>query len=104
MKKGLLFGLLALSMVGLSGCAIVPSQLGFALIQSDKEPITATEVAPRRMGKACGFNILGILATGDISIEKAKRNGNIQRVASVDKEVFSILGALSQVCTIVTGE
>ena len=95
---------MALSTVGLSACAIVPSQLGFALIQSNKEPITATEVAPRRMGKACGFNIFGVIAAGDISIEKAKRNGGIQRVASVDKDVFSLLGAFSQVCVIVTGE
>ena len=104
MRKGLLFGALLLGLVGLSGCVVVPSHLGFALIQSDKEPITATEVVPRRMGKACGFNILGIFAAGDISIEKAKRNGGIQRVASVDKEVFSVLGAFSQVCVIVTGE
>ena len=102
MKKGLLLGaVLALS---LGGCAMVPSELGFALIQSDKEAVTATEVPARKVGEACGFNLLGIIASGDISIEKAKRNGGIQRVAAVDKRVFSILGLYSNVCTIVTGE
>lgn len=104
MKKGLLLGSLCAAMVYLSGCAAVPSHLGFALIQADREPVTVTEAVPKKMGSACGFNILGILATGDISIENAKRNGGIRRVASVDKEVFSILGVFSSVCIKVSGE
>ena len=101
MKKSILFTILALE---LTGCAFVPSQLGSALIQQNKEAITATELMPRRIGKACGHNLLGIIAAGDISIEKAKSNGQIRKVATVDKEIFSNLGVYSKVCTIVTGE
>ncbi|MBP5533887.1 MAG: TRL-like family protein [Alphaproteobacteria bacterium] len=101
MKKSLLLGIVALA---LTGCAMVPSNLGFALIQADKEAVTATDAPARRVGKACGFNLLGIIAAGDISIKEAKQSAGIQRVSSVDKEVFSLLGLYSSVCTIVTGE
>jgi hypothetical protein len=104
MKKSLLLGLVCASMIGLSGCARVPSHLGFALVQADTEPVAVTELTPKKMGMACGFNLLGIFATGDISIENAKRDGGIRRVASVDKDVFSILGLFSKVCIRVTGE
>lgn len=89
---------------GLTGCAVVPSQVGNALVVSESEPITATEVIPNKQGKACGFNLLGIVALGDASIERAKYEGRIKRVATVDKSVFSLLGLYSRVCTTVTGE
>lgn len=89
---------------GLSGCATVPSQVGNALVVSETEPVTATEVIPNKQGQACGFNILGIVALGDASIERAKYEGRIKRVATVDKSVFSLLGVYSRVCTQVTGE
>ena len=50
------------------------------------------------------FYLLGILTAGDISIENTKRDGGIRKVASVDKDVFSILGLFSKVCIRVTGE
>ena len=89
---------------GLSGCALVPSQLGYAVVVAEKEPITATEVIPNKQGQACGFNLLGIVALGDASIDKAKFDGRIRRVATVDKSIFSILGMFSSVCITVTGE
>ena len=101
MKKYLLLALIAAT---LSGCAMVPSNLGYAVIEVEKEGVAATDATSRRIGKACGVNVLGIVATGDLSIEKAKRLGGIQRVATVDKEVTSILGVFSKVCTVVTGE
>ncbi len=104
MKKNLLLGGLLLATVGLGGCAAVPSSLGFALVNASNEPIAVTDVIPRKVGQACGFNLLGIVALGDISTEAAKRDGGIYRVATVDKEVFSVLGMVSRVCTTVTGE
>ena len=103
MKK-LLLGIVCASMIGLSGCAMVPSHLGYAVIKANKEPVLVTEVVPKRVGRACGFNILGLLSAGDISTEAAKRDAGIRRVATVDKEIFSLLGVFSSVCTIVTGE
>lgn len=104
MKKSLLLGGLLLAGAGLGGCAMVPSSLGFAMLNASSEPVAVTDVIPRKMGQACGFNLLGIVALGDISTEAAKRDAGIYRVATVDKEVFSILGLVSRVCINVTGE
>ena len=102
MKKGLL--LAAVMGIALCGCSMVPSSLGSAMIQVDKEAVTATNAPAKRMGQACGFNLLGIIAAGDLSVEKAKRNGGIQTVSSVDKRIQSFFGVYSHVCTVVTGE
>ena len=105
MKSKLLLSLgAAVLATGLSGCALVPSQVGYALIVAEKEPITATEVVPNKQGQACGFNLLGLVALGDASIDKAKYEGRIRRVATVDKSVFSFLGLYSSVCITVTGD
>ncbi len=91
--------------VALSACARPPSDLGLATIWTDsQEPWAVTEasVASKR-GEACGENILGVVATGDHSIDAAKRNGGITQVTSVDKDISSILGLYAKVCTVVRG-
>jgi hypothetical protein len=47
---------------------------------------------------------MGLVATGDASIEAAKRAGGIQEVASVDHQSTSILGIMGEFCTIVRGK
>ena len=56
-----------------------------------------------KTGKACGSNILGLVAMGDNSIEAAKKDGNIKAVSFVDYDFFSVLGFYAKVCTIVKG-
>jgi hypothetical protein len=48
--------------------------------------------------------VLGAIATGDASIEEAKRAGGITQIAFVDHEQFSILGIYATTCTIVHGQ
>jgi len=56
-----------------------------------------------RRGEACASNILGIVSTGDSTVEKAARNGNITRVATIDRSFFSVLGVYGKACTQVAG-
>lgn len=63
----------------------------------------ATNSKAEKTGQACGRNILGFLSAGYFSIEKAKRNGNITEVATVDKDINKVLGVYASLCTIVTG-
>lgn len=78
--------------------------LGFGVIQNSVDPITATaEADVPKMGKACGYNVFGIYAGGDMSIELATHNGSISKVSSVNNSVFSFLGLVAKKCTIVTG-
>ena len=46
---------------------------------------------------------LGIIATGDASIDAAKKAGGITNVASVDHDSTSILGLFATFCTVVKG-
>ncbi len=54
-------------------------------------------------GEACAINILGLVSAGDSTVEKANRNGNITRVATIDRSFFSILGIYGSACTQVAG-
>ncbi len=99
-----LLAISAVAALGLGGCAGVASDLGYAFYQESQQPLLATEasVASKR-GEACGENILGLIATGDHSIDAAKRNGGITQVTSVDADVFSIWTLYGKRCTIVRG-
>lgn len=57
-----------------------------------------------KTGKACASNILGIIATGDNSINTAQKVGGVTKIASVDYDRMNILMLYSKVCTIVRGE
>lgn len=56
-----------------------------------------------RSGEACSTNILGIIATGDSSVEAAKRDGRIKNVSYADTSYLNILGIFQKGCTIVKG-
>lgn len=88
-----------------SGCAFRPTQ---AFVYTDtKAPYMATastsEGDKKGVSERC-TNILGLFATGDCSIESAKRNGGISTVSSVDWEGTNILGFYSTGKTVVTGK
>jgi uncharacterized protein YceK len=69
------------------------------------EGLTATAQMSVKKGEACGMSILGIIATGDASIDSARRNGGIRSISTVDEEFTSILGGLyHSKCTIVRGK
>ena len=57
-----------------------------------------------KVGKACASNILGIVATGDASIEAAKKNGDIKKIAHIDYTSKNIILVYAQYCTVVYGE
>lgn len=59
--------------------------------------------AGNRVGEACSTSILGLVATGDASIETARRNGGITMISSVDDHANSILGVYAKYCTVVRG-
>ena len=101
MKKLLLAGVLAASL-GLTACS-PQSFLGPSLIMVTNEPLAVADATPRRIGKACGLNILNLIAFGDISTETARRKAGISKISEVDREIRHFI-VFSQVCTVVTGE
>jgi hypothetical protein len=57
-----------------------------------------------KVGKASNTAILGILLTGDASLDAAMRAGGITKVNHVDQQYKNILGIISTTTTIVYGE
>jgi hypothetical protein len=65
---------------------------------------SAGPTAYAKVGKATSTSILGLVATGDASIETAAKNGGIKTIKFVDYEVHNILGIYGQYTTIVYGD
>lgn len=59
---------------------------------------------PTKIGVAECTSILSLFATGDASIDAAKRNGKITKVHHVDWQVENILGIIGKYKVIVYGE
>lgn len=57
-----------------------------------------------KTGEACASNILGMILTGDMSLEAAAQAGGISKVASVDYSYTNVLGFFAKACTIVNGD
>jgi len=75
----------------LSGCAASYPYGG--LYTQMKLPVTATSnAASQKVGTAMCTSVLSMVATGDCSIDAAKKNGHIQKVSHVDWDAKNILG------------
>jgi hypothetical protein len=71
-----------------------------------KAPLAATQqqTAPTKVGTAECTSILGLVSTGDASIEAAAKNGGITKIHHVDYESKNILGIFGKFTTIVHGD
>lgn len=105
MKK--LMVVLALACVvgwALAGCAVVP-YAGGGGYSSIKGPVATTgKPAGPKVGTAEVVNYAGVYATGDGSIEAAARNGEIQKIHTVDFQMINYGPFYIKTTTIVTGE
>lgn len=97
---------LALLALGLGGCANVrgpaPAALAYYASGVDVGPTAIAQ--PSKRGEACANNFLGMIATGDASIDAAKQSAGITRVASVEQNASRVLGYYAKYCTVVKGE
>lgn len=103
MKKSILSAILALT---LSGCyAGVASPVpGFLFAKVKAAQTGSASTGASKMGKATCESILGLIATGDCSIEAAKANGGLSTVQYSDVEVKNILGVYAEYTTVVRGQ
>jgi hypothetical protein len=88
----------------LTGCAtIYPTGAIYTNVQL---PVTVTDNAgtPMKTGTAQATSILGLVATGDASIEAAKKNGSITKVHHVDWDAYNVLGIYGRYTVTVYGE
>lgn len=90
------------ALVGLAGCAFAPTS---ALVTMVKTPVSAgNSSADDKTGRADCYNVLGIIAWGDCSIDAARDNGKIKNINSVNQEHFGAIGIFYKTTTIVKGD
>jgi hypothetical protein len=98
-------GVIGLVATYLMGCASAMSPVSGAWYTDVKGPLGVTDAyGGTAMGEACASSILGLIATGDASIDAAKKNGGVAQVTAVDHKSTSILGITAKFCTIVYGK
>lgn len=97
--------LIGMSAATLAGCATASSPVNGLFYTDVKAGVSATEAyGGSARGEACASSILGIYASGDASIDAAKKNGGIAQVVTVDHTANSILGVYAKYCTVVYGK
>jgi len=99
-----LVGILVISAALLTGCA-TSYPIG-GLYTELKLPVAVTGNSGNspKVGTAECKSILGLIATGDASVETAMRNGGITKIHHVDWEVENILGIIGEYKVTVYGE
>ena len=93
---------IALSFIG---CAAVSSPLVGGLYMDVKAPLAVTSSSgSSKVGTAEATSILGIIATGDASIEAAAKKAGITTIHHVDFQAMSILSLFAKYTVYVYGE
>ncbi len=104
MKKLVTIASMATLGLLVSGCAMHPT-VGFIYTDSQL-PVAATSnnVSTVISGTSdeC-VSYLGLIASGNCSVQSAKENSGITKVATVDYKVTTILGLISRGRTVITG-
>lgn len=66
--------------------------------------VASDAVIGKKVGTGKATSILGLIATGDVSIEKASKMANISKISHVDYKAKSILGLYASYTVFVYGE
>lgn len=79
--------------------------LGGGILHRNSVPGPLGNASAKLTGRACSQSLFWLAAWGDSSIETAKANGNIKKVAAITYEQTAILGfVFHRFCTTVAGE
>jgi len=107
MKKTLGLILVAATLALTSGCAAFSTRApvnGFIFSDVKAGENVTSNSGAGKSGEACATSILGLVATGDASIDAAAKSGGITKISYVDGYTNNILGIVAKYCTIVRGE
>ncbi|WP_236979624.1 TRL-like family protein [Membranihabitans maritimus] len=99
-----IFALLAV-LVCMTSCATVKSPLSGMVYSDVKAPVAVTGNSnSTKVGSSEATSILGIVATGDASIEAAAKSAGITKIHHVDEQSSSILVFFAKYKVFVYGE
>lgn len=84
---------------------MVSSPAGAAVYVEERGPVAVTgNTLGTKVGTSEATSILGIIGTGDASINAAARAAGIKKISHVDYEAFNVLGVYAKYTTIVYGD
>lgn len=89
----------------LGGCAMATAPVNGFVYSNVEAPLTATASPDeaQRVGRASARSILGVVASGDASIQTAARNGGITEIHHVDVQSANFFGVLAEYTVVVYG-
>ncbi len=103
MKNLLFIGIISLFLF--SGCAMVQSPVFSGIYTDVKAPLAVTgNSGASKVGTAEASSILGIIATGDASIDAAAKSAGITKIHHVDYQAKNIIGVYATYTVYVYGE
>jgi len=89
----------------LSSCAMVKSPVIGFVYTNTKAPVTVTEnPVGSKKGKASAVSILGWVALGNASVQKAAKEAGITKISHVDEKSTGVLGLFAKYTVTVYGE
>jgi hypothetical protein len=89
----------------MSSCAFVSAPVTGFVYTDVKAPLAVTSnTGSTKVGTAKMQSVLGIVATGDASIEAAAKSAGITKIHHVDYEATGILGIVASFTVVVYGE
>ena len=96
-------GLLA-GLASQSGCITMGRPVGLIYTNYDVNHNVTQNKLGTKTGESCAKSVLGLFAWGDASAATAARAAGINTIASVDDNLFSVLGIFESLCTRVSGD
>ncbi|NIQ95247.1 MAG: hypothetical protein GWO11_06190 [Desulfuromonadales bacterium] len=94
----LLASVVILMCIQLGGCLYIDAKIPY---DTDLQETSLGD----KTGEASTHSVLWLFAWGDAGVEEAARNGGIERIDHMDREIFVILfGLYSRTTTVVYGE
>lgn len=94
------------SLILVTSCSGNANRSGPGLIYTGTTDAIAFDnaIKPSRKGEACSTKVLSLVTFGDASVEAAKKDADIKKIATADTKYFNILGVYGTACTVVRGE
>ena len=107
MNKSFIFvGLISVATLFVGCVANSSAPVSGSYVTSVRAPFAVTENsgAYSKAGTSTALSVLGLVATGDASIETAAKNGNIKKIHHVDYHASNAVGIYASYTVIVYGE
>ena len=108
MKKLVMLLVIACLGLGLVGCYCTPVMPPMGIIYSEYKAPLDPDMEETRLGDKVGTaevtTFLGLIATGDCSIQAAATDGGIQTINYADYEYFNVLGVYQRFVVMVYGQ